>query len=528
MKLPGLTRLYVGIVTAAIALGVSAVQAVTIEVCGDGSGDHLTIQAGIDAAGPGDEVVICPGIYTGSGNRDLDYHGKSITVRGEAGAASTIIDCQGTMLAPHRGVQFKSAEQAGSLLRDVSIINGYGPRESVVSYPEPVGGAVYCGPNTAPTLIACVFEDNTAGMFGGAVYCAAGSDPTLDGCVVRGNRAEGDFVDGGGGGIYCDDESGPTIVDCLIENNTTGDGLGGGVHCDFYCVATIERCVIRGNQSPWGGGVFCGSGRPRIVNCGLYGNTAEHGGAIGVGSYSWPTITNSTIAHNTASDYGGGIDCINCISKMTNTILWDNTAPQGAQISLRSGASHTISWCDVEGGQAAVYVSASTLNWGAGNIQADPQFADPDGPDDNPDTLSNNDYHLTPASPCIDAADNLADIDDAHPGADPLPGTDLDSRPRFVDVPFVADTGQGTAPIVDIGAYELGPAPADFDEDWDVDQDDAGHFQMCLTGQGQGPPAAGCEPADIQGDGDVDADDYALFEGCSSAPGVMADPGCLN
>jgi hypothetical protein len=32
--------------------------------------------------------------------------------------------------------------------------------------------------------------------------------------------------------------------------------------------------------------------------------------------------------------------------------------------------------------------------------------------------------------------------------------TDLDGESRFVDDPTVVDTGNGTAPIVDMGAYE--------------------------------------------------------------------------
>jgi fibro-slime domain-containing protein len=61
------------------------------------------------------------------------------------------------------------------------------------------------------------------------------------------------------------------------------------------------------------------------------------------------------------------------------------------------------------------------------------------------------DYHLTndlvDPSPCIDAADN-----DAVPAN---VETDLDSIPRFLDDPDVEpDPGNGTAPIVDMGAYE--------------------------------------------------------------------------
>jgi uncharacterized repeat protein (TIGR01451 family) len=49
-------------------------------------------------------------------------------------------------------------------------------------------------------------------------------------------------------------------------------------------------------------------------------------------------------------------------------------------------------------------------------------------------------------SPAIDAGNNAA-----------VPAgvtTDLDGNPRFVDIPAVPDTGNGTPPIVDMGAYE--------------------------------------------------------------------------
>ena len=51
------------------------------------------------------------------------------------------------------------------------------------------------------------------------------------------------------------------------------------------------------------------------------------------------------------------------------------------------------------------------------------------------------------ASHCIDAGKNAA-----------VPAgitTDLDGLPRFTDVPTTVDTGSGTPPIVDMGAYEF-------------------------------------------------------------------------
>ena len=44
-------------------LTVATANADTIFVCWDDSGDYLTIQAGIDAASDGHEVVVCDGVY---------------------------------------------------------------------------------------------------------------------------------------------------------------------------------------------------------------------------------------------------------------------------------------------------------------------------------------------------------------------------------------------------------------------------------------------------------------------------------
>jgi CubicO group peptidase (beta-lactamase class C family) len=64
----------------------------------------------------------------------------------------------------------------------------------------------------------------------------------------------------------------------------------------------------------------------------------------------------------------------------------------------------------------------------------------------------------------------------------------------------------------------------DLDEDGDVDQEDFGEFQACLSGQDTPPPS--CLGADFNHNGLVDQLDFAVFLGCLSGPNVMADRTC--
>jgi hypothetical protein len=69
---------------------------------GDGSPGNpfckiqIAITAAAANASPPDEIVVADGIYTGTGNKDLDFGGKIIKLRSENGPANCIIDCEGS------------------------------------------------------------------------------------------------------------------------------------------------------------------------------------------------------------------------------------------------------------------------------------------------------------------------------------------------------------------------------------------------------------------------------------------------
>jgi len=367
----------------------------------DGSPEHPfdAIQEGIDAAIDGDTVIVLDGTFTGTGNRDIDFNGLAITVRSTDPndpnvVAATIIDCQNA----GRAFYFHSGEDSNSL---------------------------------------------------------------LDGFVISNGR-----IGGGGGGIYCD-SSNPTIKNCLLRENLAPgryEGKGGGIKC-LNSSPTISGCIFIENWAEYiGGGMYNWSGsNPSITNCSFIGNSAQlyYAGGIGNSDGSSPMITNSTFSNNSAGNKGGAMCAFYGSSPMvTNCTFSGNSAPEGSMMYTHWNAAPTLTNCILwDGGNEIVdsFSSATTVTYsnvqgtrpGVGNIDSDPCFVDP----------SSDDYHLLFNSPCIDAGDNAAlppdttDLDGDGNTTEPIPW-DLDGNPRFFDDIFTVDTGNGTPPIVDMGAYE--------------------------------------------------------------------------
>lgn len=385
---------------------------------------YLTIQAAIDDANELDAIVLSPGTYVGDGNRDIDFGGKAITLQSIDPndwdfVEATIIDCQGSDTDRHRGFYFHSGENSDSVVSGVTITNGYSPLVGTAYK----GDVIFCE-NADPTIKNCVIAHNGGSDtedLGGTVYCDSAS-PEITDCIIRDNFG------GAGGGAIRLLQSYASISNCFIENNSTDD-IGGGI-CVIYGLPTIENCIIANNISySYGGGVLLGETNASLNNCTIVNNEALIGDDMFLGA---------------------------CSTSLTNCIVPSNG------ISVFNG-SDTFSYCDVEGS------GGSGANWdtslgtdGGGNIDADPLFVDP----------NDGDYHLTANSPCIDAGDNTTVISTE----------DIDGDMRRIDDTASTDTGNGTAPIVDIGADEAlddyNPTPCKGDEDGDGDVDMSDYEKM--------------------------------------------------
>jgi hypothetical protein len=147
-------------------------------------------------------------------------------------------------------------------------------------------------------------------------------------------------------------------------------------------------------------------------------------------------LANASLSGNSADSHGGGLYNYGGNLTLANTILWGNIAVTGTQVYNANNSTPIISYSDIQdSGGSGTDWDPSLGTDGGGNIDADPLFVD----------SANGDLHLDLTSPAIDAGNNLS----------VTVTTDLDGNPRFSDIPTVPDTGNGTPPIVDMGAYEV-------------------------------------------------------------------------
>ena len=73
-----------------------------------------------------DVIELGNGVFTGPGNRDLDFAGKAIILRSQSGqAGACIIDAGGSAGAPHRVFVFRSGETVLTRIEGITLRGGH-------------------------------------------------------------------------------------------------------------------------------------------------------------------------------------------------------------------------------------------------------------------------------------------------------------------------------------------------------------------------------------------------------------------
>lgn len=374
---------YYAVIVGGVGFGCTAATAATIHV----PSEYPTIQAGIDAAMPADTVLVEPGLYTGPGNRDLDFGGTNLVLLSLSGADVTIIDCEGSMRDPHRGFLFHSGETANA------IVDGFTIRGGWTNHSD--GAGVYCD-GASPTIRNCVITLNVVSdLFydGGGVYLRS-SAARIESCRITENRASY------GGGIACRGTTTATITNCEILRNECG--YGGGIDAGGIGSPRIIGCLIAGNDAtdgfgdPGSGGGLVLGGDARVENCVVIGNVSGHGAGVAAWSGT-PVIIGSTIAGNDAQvGKGGGVSTTTSDLHIERSVLWGNCAADGMEFHAGGGGILSL-YCCVYDSAGATQDGGQFIDLGS-NVTDDPLFCLPEPCSSAPTTAG--DYSVDRASPC--------------------------------------------------------------------------------------------------------------------------------
>ncbi len=342
-------------------------------------GDYSTIQAAINGAWYGDEIIVSPGTYV----ECITFDQKNIVLRSTDPTDPSVV--ANTIIDGNRAggvVRFSGTEYETCVLSGFTITGGF----------TNIGGGIL-GNGTLATIQNNIISGNNVYSWSASSGAGIAScNGTIQNNVISDNSAMAGVSQGGiGGGLS---RCNGIIQHNIISNNQT-DYRGGGL---FYCRGTIQNNTITYNSADDGGALFGCDGT--IQNNIISFNSAKTGGGL---HSCQGAILNNTIFGNSAS-YASGPGLYDCDGTIRNCIIWQNISGAGRQLDYCTGPSY----CCIQ------YWTAG----GTGNISSDPQLVDP----------ANGDFHLQSTSPCIDAGGTVSGLTEDFEG-DPRP-MDGTSEPR--------------------------------------------------------------------------------------------------
>lgn len=373
--------------------------------------DQPTIQAGINAANPGDTVLVAAGTYV----ENINFNGKAVKVVGASGPKVTIID--GGKL--NSVVTFGSGETTASILRGFTIQNG----NATNGIGEGGGIAVE---GASPTIVDNVITNNEA-CEGDGIGVGFGS-PIIEGNVIIKNF---DSTCGGigGAGVGIRGASSAQVLHNTISNNST-NSYGGGIALWSGNAVLIRNNVITNNFAASNGGgisMFNDASSVVIAQNLIAGNSSATGNGI---YWSNPplvlvsnTVRDSQKASGGATVWADGFCC--SITIVNNIIVASAGATNAVTCNFADFPPNSFTFNDAFSTNGPSYGGICTDQTGInGNISADPLFVN----------VAVGNYRLQSRSPAINAGNN---------SAPDLTHKDLAGKPRIVG---------GT---VDLGAYEF-------------------------------------------------------------------------
>ena len=244
-------------------------------VDGAGGGDFLTIQPAVDAAGPGDSVLVRAGLYRGRVNISPEKDGLHLI--GDGAPGSVIVTADTVAIRVGR-------TDPAVRIENLTITSGG------------VMGALFTQ-EAKVEVVNCIFRDNHCPFQaqGGAIDAVLHSDLLLEDCIIESNTGEAP------GGVIIWQSRGDIRRNVFRGNRAT---WGGGLemyHCDTEPVSYIEdNLFVDNGVTDWGGGLFIVNSSPVVRRNTFYKNNQPGNAAIWVLGGT-PTISQNLIV---GSDWG--------------------------------------------------------------------------------------------------------------------------------------------------------------------------------------------------------------------------------
>jgi len=209
------------------------------------------------------------------------------------------------------------------------------------------GGAIFSDNSSLLNINSCTITNNTS-TCGGGLYLLRGSKVSINDSMIASNTALNY-----GGGLSLSDNSGVNITNSTIAFNKT-QGEGGGVIL-YEAYAHITNSAITFNTANTGAGFHLYNSKTCITNSKIASNIADYeGGGFYLNFTSSASLTDSNITSNTAYN-GGGFIIYTSNTEIKDSMIASNTADSGGGFYMNYTSSASITNSTIAFNEASFY-----------------------------------------------------------------------------------------------------------------------------------------------------------------------------